>query len=225
MNTITPPENKPKQARSGQTQQKILRATARVINEFGLENATLEKITLESGITTGAIYFHFKNRDALMERLETEARNLFYQIIEGSLKKDQGQFSNIVSASRALGEYISKDPILRSGFAMFISNNGGNQSELIKETRLLIATVSRAEKTIDNQKWDFITSMIIGELAISLVNKDFNLLDTRIHQNWQTCINGLFSETYSHEHIDIINQVFSENNLTTQQEISIPLDV
>lgn len=215
----------PKQARSGQTQQKILRAAARVINEFGVGNATLEKITQESGITTGAIYFHFKNRDALMERLEIEARNLFYRIIEGSLKKDESQFSNIVNASRALGEYISKDPILRSGFAMYISNNGENQSDLIKETRLLIATVSRAEKSIDTQKWDFIISMIIGELAISLVNKDFNSLNTRIHQNWQTCINGLFSETYSHEHIDIINQVFTENNLATEQEKSILLDV
>lgn len=225
MNTTTPPENKPKQARSGQTQQKIIRAAARVINEFGVQNATLEKITQESAITTGAIYFHFKNRDALMERLRVESRNLFFRIVEDCLNKDEDQFFNIVSVSRGLSENISKDPILRSGFAMFVCNNAGNQSQLIEDTRLLIAAETHAERLVDTQKWDFIVSMVIGEFAISLVKNDFNLLIDRMYQNWQTCVNGLFSDTFRQEHIDIINRVFTENNLEIEKQISLSLKV
>lgn len=225
MNTTTPPDNKPKQARSGLTQQKIIRAAARVINEFGVQNATLEKITQESGITTGAIYFHFKNRDALMERLGNEARNLYFRIVKDCLNKDEDQFSNIVSVSRGLSENISKDPILRSGFAMFVCNNAGNQSELIEETRLLTAAEASAEDSIDTQSWAFIVSMVIGEFAISLVKNDFNSLIDRMYQNWQTCVSGLFSEQFSQTHLDQINQVFSQNKQESEQHISLSVNV
>lgn len=225
MNTSTGLQKKPKQARSGLTQQKIIRAAARVINEFGLQNATLEKITQESGITTGAIYFHFKNRDALMERLGNEARKLYFRIVEDCLKNNEGQFSNIVSVSRGLGENLSKDPILRSGFAMFVCSNTENHSDLLEETRLLISAEARAEDSIDTPTWDFIVSMIIGEFAICLVKNDFNSLIIRIHQNWQTCVVGLFAEKYSQTHLDQINQVFSENNKEYELNNSLSLNV
>jgi AcrR family transcriptional regulator len=55
----------PKGDKRERTRAKLLEAARSLIREKGHENATLEEIAERAGMTTGAIYGNFKNRDEL----------------------------------------------------------------------------------------------------------------------------------------------------------------
>lgn len=47
--------------------EEILRATLRLLGQYGIEGTTVTRIAQAVGITPGALYRHFENRDALID--------------------------------------------------------------------------------------------------------------------------------------------------------------
>ena len=67
----------PKQARSSRTQTAILAAAREMLSEGGVESLTISGVAARVGLTTGAFYARFRNKDALLQALfeETSALN------------------------------------------------------------------------------------------------------------------------------------------------------
>jgi AcrR family transcriptional regulator len=59
------PRRKPKGDKRERTRAALLEAARALIREIGYERTTLEKVAKRAGMTTGAIYGNFKNRDEL----------------------------------------------------------------------------------------------------------------------------------------------------------------
>jgi AcrR family transcriptional regulator len=59
------PRRKPKGDKRDRTRAALLDAARRLIREKGYERTTLEEVARRAGMTTGAIYGNFKNRDEL----------------------------------------------------------------------------------------------------------------------------------------------------------------
>src|ERR1700755_1886784 len=59
----------PKGDKRARTRARLLEAARSLIREKGHENTTLEDIAQKAGMTTGAIYGNFKNRDELFVSL------------------------------------------------------------------------------------------------------------------------------------------------------------
>jgi AcrR family transcriptional regulator len=57
----------PQQARSRESMRKLLKAAAEVLGQHGLEGATIPRIARHAGLTPGAIYRRFPDKDALLE--------------------------------------------------------------------------------------------------------------------------------------------------------------
>ena len=57
----------PQQARSRESLRKLLRAAAEVLGQRGVDGATVPRIAAHAGLTPGAIYRRFKDKDALLE--------------------------------------------------------------------------------------------------------------------------------------------------------------
>jgi AcrR family transcriptional regulator len=57
----------PQQARSRESMRKLLKAAAEVLGQHGLEGATIPRIAQHAGLTPGAIYRRFPDKDALLE--------------------------------------------------------------------------------------------------------------------------------------------------------------
>ena len=117
-----------KQSRSRESLQRLLNAAAEVLTERGLEGATIPRIAAKAGLSPGAVYRRFPDKDALLqtvvltvlEQNDENTRTLltpefakqgslqFFakQIIEKSL---QGQRQN-AKLMRALDQYILAHP-------------------------------------------------------------------------------------------------------------------
>lgn len=59
---------------AGQTHDALVNAAHSVLSRLGYQGATLDRIAAEAGYTKGAVYWHFKNKEALF--LELLARGL-----------------------------------------------------------------------------------------------------------------------------------------------------
>lgn len=57
----------PQQARSRESLRKLLKAAAEVLGQHGVEGATIPRIAQHAGLTPGAIYRRFPDKDALLE--------------------------------------------------------------------------------------------------------------------------------------------------------------
>jgi AcrR family transcriptional regulator len=57
----------PQQARSRESLRKLLKAAAEVLGQQGLEGTTIPRIAQHAGLTPGAIYRRFPDKDALLE--------------------------------------------------------------------------------------------------------------------------------------------------------------
>lgn len=58
-----------KQERALRTRAALVRAAAEVFAECGFAGASVSKITERAGLTLGAMYFHFKNKEALAREI------------------------------------------------------------------------------------------------------------------------------------------------------------
>jgi AcrR family transcriptional regulator len=63
--TIANPRRRPKGDKRERTRAKLLEAARALIREEGYERATMEAVARRAGMTSGAIYGNFKNRDEL----------------------------------------------------------------------------------------------------------------------------------------------------------------
>lgn len=66
----------PKQARSRESLGRLMKAAREILNEKGLESATVPRVAARAGLSAGSVYRRFPNKDALMravilETLET----------------------------------------------------------------------------------------------------------------------------------------------------------
>jgi AcrR family transcriptional regulator len=57
----------PQQARSRESLRKLLKAAAEVLGQHGVEGTTIPRIARHAGLTPGAVYRRFPDKDALLE--------------------------------------------------------------------------------------------------------------------------------------------------------------
>lgn len=57
----------PQQARSRESTRKLLKAAAEVLGQHGVEGATIPRIAQHAGLTPGAVYRRFTDKDSLLE--------------------------------------------------------------------------------------------------------------------------------------------------------------
>ena len=87
------PRKTPQQARSKQTREDILEATAHLLNRRPFGEVSTNHIAKKTGISVGTLYKNYPNKDAILADLSMEFMQkdaeLFAQIFEGSSRNRQ----------------------------------------------------------------------------------------------------------------------------------------
>jgi len=78
----------PKQNRSRETLRRLLRAAAEILETRGLEAATIPQIAARAGLSPGAVYRRFRDKDALLRTLVLETLRAANQHTEQRLSSD-----------------------------------------------------------------------------------------------------------------------------------------
>ena len=78
----------PKQARSQETLEKIMRACDALLTEKTIEQISMQEIAKEAGVSVGNLYNRFKDRDALIKHVIARHQLAFRQSLVDQLKEE-----------------------------------------------------------------------------------------------------------------------------------------
>lgn len=106
------------QERSIRTRNKVLVATAEAINEFSYEKATLADIARRAGVTTGAVYFHFPNKEAVAHAVIEMQNALSQQKAQQTVEAGHPALETMLRVSADLMHDVVADPLIRAGIRL-----------------------------------------------------------------------------------------------------------
>ncbi|MEU1090063.1 ScbR family autoregulator-binding transcription factor [Streptomyces sp. NPDC005576] len=105
-----------RQQRAIRTRDVILRAAAQVVDRRGLTAATIARVSAEAGLSPGAIYFHFADKNALASALEQEAARALDELAAAHVRESAPTLTAIVEMTCGFAQVLTRDVVVRAGF-------------------------------------------------------------------------------------------------------------
>jgi AcrR family transcriptional regulator len=186
---------KVKQSRSRESLERLLNAATEVLNERGLEGATIPRIAARAGLSPGAVYRRFPDKDALLqtviltelERMDENTRtqltpevaeqgslqDFAKQMIQQSLQIHR-QYSTL---KRNLDQYVLTHPNAAFRKKVFKLN--------VRTIRRVADFLLLKRKEIKHPDPEVAVSFALVQLAFIL--RDVTLLDT-ISEDWSSIL-------------------------------------
>lgn len=112
--TRTTPRKRPRQARSKETVEALLEATARVLVKHGYDGLSTNRVAEQAGVSIGSLYQYFPSKEALVAELLEKYSVHFQELVIGMLASDQDRSPRTVAKAivRAMVELKRTNPKL-----------------------------------------------------------------------------------------------------------------
>ncbi|WP_189967745.1 ScbR family autoregulator-binding transcription factor [Streptomyces violascens] len=107
----------PMQPRAARTREVLLRAAAEVFAEVGYTRASLVKIIERAGLTTGAVYFHFKSKEGLARAVIHE------QAADVEFPQGEPGLQHLIDITTHLAVELQQNTLLRAGVRLAVEQN------------------------------------------------------------------------------------------------------
>ncbi|MEV7980178.1 ScbR family autoregulator-binding transcription factor [Streptomyces sp. NPDC086519] len=107
----------PKQDRAIRTRDEIIRAAAEVFDERGYNGASMREIMKRAGVTLGAVYFHFTNKEAIAREVMNGQPDTIVPLLEST------GLQRAVDITLAWSRQLQRDPMLRAGVRLAVEQS------------------------------------------------------------------------------------------------------
>jgi len=116
-----------KQERAIITRNQIVKGAAEMFDRAGYERASLAEIVDLSGITKGALYFHFKSKDDLASVVMQEQHAISMTAARAIAETEAPALEQLVMLCYEMARQIVEDPVVRAGIRLTLemSTDGG----------------------------------------------------------------------------------------------------
>ncbi|MEU0743925.1 ScbR family autoregulator-binding transcription factor [Streptomyces sp. NPDC006134] len=103
------------QARSERTRRNLIQASARLFNEHGYASATLGRIAAVTGVTKGALYFHFASKDVLADAVQQEGSARLVGFLRRKEESGAPPLQALIDMTHWLSRALREDPVIGAG--------------------------------------------------------------------------------------------------------------
>jgi len=111
--TRTTPRKRPQQARSKDTVEALLEATARVLVKHGYDGLSTNRVAEQAGVSIGSLYQYFPSKEALVAELLEKYSVHFQELVIGMLASEDRSPRAVAKAIvRAMVELKRQNPKL-----------------------------------------------------------------------------------------------------------------
>ncbi len=170
------------------TQDSLISRTIIVIDKYGYEDLSLRRLTGTLGLTTGAFYKHFKNKNDLYEKVAIELSKNFVNSIplyKGASAKQQlliiaKYFCKYVEQHTNLADFLFFNPVTLKVFSTKES-----KYDFLNKIGSLIHKLNRKSNISDHEFFIQIWSFIQGYAALiknKIVKYDETLVEKTLNE-------------------------------------------
>ena len=142
--------------------QQILEAAMRVIRTQGIEKTTVREIASQAGVTTGAVYHYYKNKEELFQDIINESIHFSQKMIHaaGSGEKTQQEiFDEIADNVRRRLQKEDEQKLHIALLGDLISKNDKNKERVVKNYKMTIKNAGDLfgpASGIENDKYKYL---------------------------------------------------------------------
>ncbi|MFP4430138.1 MAG: TetR family transcriptional regulator [Spirochaetota bacterium] len=187
-----------------ETKERIVKAAVRVFAEQGFSGAKLSDIASEAGVTRGAIYWHFKNKEALIEELLQRIDSYHVHLVESSRTDDgslQDRLRRVMRRLirrqvedqewRMMQEIVVRDFLNRRGNVTWMETN--SQGDVAAE-RFFDEIIARGEILgfSDGMTALVAASCFVSGWIIQSIDLEGRLTDGQIEELVEFVVRGFF---------------------------------
>jgi AcrR family transcriptional regulator len=106
------------QDRAAKTRRQLIRSAAELFEQDGFAGSSIGQICARAGVSRGALHFHFRNKQALGEAVESTAVEILLCVTGQVPARHPAPLQFLVDTSHTLAQRVSCDPVLRAGFGL-----------------------------------------------------------------------------------------------------------
>lgn len=153
------------QSRAVETRQKLLEAAAELFAANGYLETTPKNIAEAAGLTTGALYYHFKSKEDIADAIIEQGSADISQTLAGSLDTPGSGIEKVLAVEFATVDLVNRDPLQRVKFHLGMSLGGHSSSarEAYRD-RMEAFSTAVAVAMHDSELRDGVTRKNAGEL-------------------------------------------------------------
>ncbi|WP_329486494.1 TetR family transcriptional regulator [Kitasatospora sp. NBC_01246] len=140
-----------KQNRAVRTRQELIRSAAETFARSGFAESSITQICVRAGLSHGALHFHFGNKRALGEAVESAAAETLLHITGNVPLRHPVPLQLLVDTSHLLARRLSTDAVLRAGFCLGSDATWPGGADLWQQWQdwvQLMLTVARAQGSL-----------------------------------------------------------------------------
>lgn len=188
------------QARSAATRDQVISSAARMFDRLGFDGASIGDIMEDTGLTRGALYFHFKSKETLAQVVVETQHQISISAVESIAATGAPAIEQIVMLCHEMGRQMVEEPVVRAGIRLTLEFSAlegpaGPYRDWIGACRELAdAAVEQGDlvETVDRDHLaHFIISAFTGVQLVSNVLDRRIDLGSRIDQMWQLLLPGI----------------------------------
>ncbi|MFB6556126.1 ScbR family autoregulator-binding transcription factor [Streptomyces sp. NPDC056405] len=111
-----------KQERAIRTRHALIRSAAELFEQRGYVQARLAEISSGAGVSSGALHFHFPNKTAVADAVESEAGRILRRSARKAYDDQPNALQTLVDVSHVLAHLLRQDVVVRAGFRLNCDN-------------------------------------------------------------------------------------------------------
>lgn len=180
-----PSSLEPQQVRSRESLRKLLKATGEVLGQRGLEGTTIPRIARHAGLTPGAVYRRFHDKEALLEAVILGILERQDERLRTSITPEMAaQIPLDVFAAQIVGSivtsYRANAGLLRA-LRQFVRGGRASPAFLRKATRLEVRTYERLLDLVLANRKDIGHPDPRGAASLGLIMVTSAVFDVVVH--------------------------------------------
>ncbi|MDF3313353.1 ScbR family autoregulator-binding transcription factor [Rhodococcus sp. T2V] len=196
------------QQRAAVTRAQIVHGAAEMFDKSGFDGASLSEILEASGMTKGALYFHFRSKQELARHIIAEQHRISIAAVEAIAAQDASAIEQIVMLCHEMARQIVHDPIVRAGIRITLELSADDRGPagpyldwITAAQALTTHAIAEGDllDTIDPSTFArFVIGAFTGIQTVSQVLTHRTDLEQRVDEMWMFLLPGIMPTTRHH---------------------------
>ena len=208
------------QDRGRDTQIRILDGAASEFVKHGYGTVSIRSIAEESGISIGAIYFHFRTKESIAKAISEEQHHRSLRLIEEIAQPLDGTLQRLVHVSRALADQIASDQIVRAGMALSFEKDefagdvsgfyGDWLQAVTEDLRASFESGALQSRLTPSQHAEYLVAHFAGIISLAMARHDIGRLGESLATMWLGSVDGLVPADSREQAVAMIRSAYAD---------------